>query len=227
MKKRRSYPKTATGCRLEACTTTNDTCFVVQASCLLSPKPRAQGFGIASILLVALALAVAAGCTRSNPFVRMAPDYGEVPQETLAEAVSEIETAVKAGNREPDIADRGGVVVNTPEMRQAIKMRAARAELLSALLDAGHAWELSSGLVATLRTKAYKQATTRQERNRNALLVMNENENRWTLYEGLRKASKFPPRSLSAVQQSFFEARIKTLSPGQKYEGPDGETLAK
>ncbi len=51
---------------------------------------------------------------------------------------------------------------------------------------------------------------------------MSENADRWTLYEGILKASGWSSRSLGAVQKSFFDARLSLMTSGQKYEDADG-----
>lgn len=169
-----------------------------------------------------------AGCsTVHNPFWRMKPDFSNLPAEALRGVAADIEQAVAEGNREPDIPDRGGVMVNTPEIRQAIRARAARKQILDEFLDTGHAYEKRNGLVYLLPSKEYRKSTRRRQRDRNALLIMNENNDRWTLYEGIIKASNLPPRALSAVQEIFHLARIEQMAPGHKYETLEGEIVEK
>ena len=50
------------------------------------------------------------------------------------------------------------------------------------------------------------------------MVVMSENANRWTIYEGLLKANNWPPDSLSAIQETFFLARVPLMSSGQQHE---------
>ncbi|MBI1320074.1 MAG: DUF1318 domain-containing protein [Candidatus Hydrogenedens sp.] len=169
----------------------------------------------------ALALAVLcvmSSCATSNPFVRMAPDYTEIPESSLRAAAAEIEAAVAAGDREPVLSQHEGVVLDTPEVVQAIRGRGARAELVHDLLSKGYAYEQSAGLIAIKRSGEYKSATTSLERDRNALIVQSENENRWSLYEGVLKASNWTPRSLSAVQHIFAQERIPHLPQGAIFE---------
>jgi len=169
---------------------------------------------------------VLAGCgTMTNPLAHMKPDYSAVPVETLQEVAREVEEAVRSSNRTPTIADRDGVVVTTDVVQQTTRTRAARWERLDALLATGHAVERRNGLVAILRTKAYKDATESRDRDRNALLVVGENRDRWALYEGLLEASHYPRRSLSAIQTIFHEARVEGLAPGRKYEDASGAVV--
>jgi len=171
---------------------------------------------------------VLTGCSSvSIPFIHMPPDYTALSADALQSAAVDIEEAVQAGNRQPAIADREGLVFSSDIVQQAIRTRAARAELVNDILDRGFAREDNNGLLSILESKEYKKATTRRQRDRDALLVLNENNDRWTLYEGIIKDSKLPAKSLSAIQETFHNARIDVMKTGQKYETASGETLAK
>lgn len=179
-------------------------------------------------IVVAAALVVLAGCASvGNPFARMKPDYNALPAEAMRAVAKEIEAAVARGDREPKVADRGGVVVSTPEIQQAIRTRAARATLVGNFLDTGFAWERSNGLIAILRSREYKRAGASRDRDRNAVVVIGENQNRWTIYEGIIKASKLSPRALGAIQDIFHKARLEHLNAGQKYEDANGAVAVK
>jgi hypothetical protein len=181
-----------------------------------------------NLFLVFAALWLAAGCASVvNPFTHLTPDYSIVPENALRAVAVEIETAVAAGDRDVQIQDREGVVVSTPEIQQAIRTRAVRAALVKAFLDSGHACEQRSGMLNTLRSGDYKRSTSKRDRDRNALVVMGENSDRWALYEGIVAASKFPPRARGAVQDAFYRARLEQLGAGQKYEAEDGQIVSK
>lgn len=179
--------------------------------------------------LTALAITAAlAGCaTITSPFIHLKPDYADLPVDALREVAREIEKAVQEGNRAPEIADRGGIVVNDELIMQAVRTRAARAELLNKFLDSGYGRELRNGLVEIGGGKGYKKSTTGKERNRNALLVMSENQDRWTIYEGFVKTSNLRRKSQSAIQEVFHEVRLEYMSSGQKYEDAAGDTAIK
>lgn len=168
------------------------------------------------------------GCASIGiPFLHQEPSYGQLPAESLKAVALEVERAVQEGNRDAQIADRDGIVLNTDVIRQAIRTRAARAELVNEALDKGYAIERPNGHLYILRTPEYKKETTGRERDRIAMLVGDEAVNRWAIYEGIADASKLPRRSLSAIQEIFHQARIDVMKEGQKYEGPSGETIVK
>jgi len=179
-------------------------------------------------LSLPVAVFVATGCTTAvSPFVHIKPDYTELPEGALRELAGEIEQAVREGEREPKIADRDGLVVSDDLVMQAIRTRALRSELIGQFLDDGYGRELRNGLIEVAGGKEYKRATTGRKRNRNALLIMSENNDRWTIYEGMVKASHLPRRSLSAIQETFYAVRVEAMSPGQRYEDASGQTAVK
>ena len=98
---------------------------------------------------------------------------------------------------------------------------------MAKLLSSGFALEQKDGLIAILRSRDYKKATTSDDRDRNALVVMSENANRWSIYEGIVKFSNLSPKSLSAVQDAFFRARVELMESGQKYQDDEGKTVVK
>ena len=178
-------------------------------------------FGI--LVLICVAGAIGTGCQSvANPFVYMKPDYSDLPVDALQALAVEIETAVQEGNRNAEIADRDGLVLNE-SVRQAIRTRAARSELLNQFRSAGYGLELRKGLIEIVRNKSYREQTTSKERDRNAILVMSENEDRWTIYEGIRDASNLPPRTLSAIQETFYKARVQAMPAGQLTEDAAGQ----
>ncbi|MBN2307455.1 MAG: hypothetical protein JXR94_00700 [Candidatus Hydrogenedentes bacterium] len=169
---------------------------------------------------IVLLVASLAGC---HVFAKTKPHYAALPVDSLREVALEIEKAIQDGNRTPEIADRDGIVVSSDTMRQAIRTRAARAELVSALLDTGHAWERRDGLLYVIRSGEYKKFGTRKGRNRDAMIVFSENDDRWRIYEAIQHDGHFPGKSLSAIQRIFFEARIQCMREGQKYEDESGK----
>lgn len=175
---------------------------------------RVLGLGL--VLVMALA-----GCKTTNAFVHLKPDYTSLPVENLKTLAAEIEGIVAAGEAEFAVESVGDIRVDVPAIRQAIRTRALRHELVSALLDSGFAREEANGLIAIKRSSAYKKATTSRQRDREAMLVMSENGNRWSIYEGLVEANGWEPRSLSAVQEVFFNARVPLLTSGQEYARPE------
>ncbi len=182
-----------------------------------------------ALLLVAIAAGMAGtGCRQTaNPLWRMRPQFNAVPKDTLSAVAREVEQAIQSGTRDPKIADREGVKVNTPEILQAIRTRAARSVLINEFLDTGFAAEHRDGLIYVHLSKEYTKSTKRRQRDRQAYLVKNENDDRWAIYEGLLNANKYGARSLSAIQDIFAEARRQAMTPGQKYQGADGKIVTK
>jgi hypothetical protein len=157
----------------------------------------------------------------------MKPDYTELPVDGLHVAARAIEQAVADGVREPSLPSQAGIVLSGDAVLQSIRTRAARSELISGFRDTGFAAEMRNGTVKVLNSREYKKGSRRGDRSRNALLIMSENDDRWKLYEGLVEENNFPPRSLSAVQRIFFEARIESMAPGQRYEDEDSEIVSR
>ncbi len=158
---------------------------------------------------------------------RMRPNYTNMPADSMRAVALEIEKAVLAGDREPKIADRDGIVVNTDEIKQAIRTRAIRSKLIQAFLETGHAAEMNNGMVSVLRTSAYKKFGSSRDRDRNALLIDSECADRWKIYEGIVKESHFRSKNLGAVQQIFYEAHVQLLPKGQKYQDASGKIVTK
>jgi len=181
-----------------------------------------------SVIASGLVLGCLIGCASmpvANPFVAMRPDYETVPEAELRALALEIERAVMAGDRSYVPTPVPGVQAGTEEILHAIRTRAARSEMLQEFLNTGFGYERRNGLVEIQRSSAYRREGTRQDRDRNAMLVMSENADRWTLYEGIRNESRFPARSLSAIQAIFFEARLELMPSGRMYEDAHGEIL--
>ncbi len=176
---------------------------------------------LACVVVVAL---TSAGCGHvANPFWRTKANYAQLDKEALRAVANEIEKAVQEGNREPKLTGHAGIVVNTPEIMQILKTRAARAELVNEYRSSGFACEKRDGLLYMITNKDYRKAFKRRARDRHALLVINENKDRWTLYESIVAASKLRATALSAVQETFAEARRDLLPSGQKFQDADGK----
>ncbi len=169
-------------------------------------------------VVIFVAAVVLAGCSTTNAFISMKPDYSALPADDLKTLAASIEAIVAEGKEEFTLEAVGGIIVDTPEIHQAVRTRAIRHPLVSEFLDGGFGIEESNGLIAVQRSGAYKKATTSLQRDREALVVMSENKNRWTIYEGLLKANNWPPASLSAIQETFFQARVPLLKTGQQHE---------
>ena len=177
-------------------------------------------FGLLACCLVILA----SGCkTISNPLVRSEADYTDLPKDTITEIAYYLEEQVRAEEREPVLKDRPNLIIDTPEIKQASRSRAARYALVQDLLNSGHMLEQSDGKLAVIRTSAYKGDTTRQDRDRHALIVISENRDRDIIYDTLRRANGYSIAARSAIEELFFVARKSYLEPGQKFRIDGGE----
>jgi len=175
------------------------------------------------LAVVVFMVVTSAGCgTLGKLIPAMKPEY---PRETLQIVAREIEQAVQKGEKEPKIADREGVKVNTPEIMQAIRTRAVRSPLVNDFLDTGFAVEHANGLIYIHLSKQYNKSTKRRQRDRQAYLIKNENDDRWAVYEGLINANHYGAGAIDAVQEIFGEARLHTMKPGQKYKDENGKFL--
>lgn len=164
------------------------------------------------------------GCkTVANPFIRTEANYSALPVDAMTDVAYYLEFQVREGNRTPELEARSGLTIDTPEVAQALRSRAARSHLIKELLDSGHSAEQSNGKIAIIRSAAYKQAGTKFDRDRNALIVISENRDRVILYDSLRKANGLASAARTAVEEIFFTARKSALEPGQKYRIDGGE----
>ena len=180
-----------------------------------------------SVLMIGITFLMYGCNTIKAPFVGLAPDLSTLPVDEMRSLAAEVESTVKSGNRDAVLEDRGGLVVSSEEVRHAIRTRCARSELISEMLNEGFIFEEDNGLVAIIRNGEYKARTTSKERDRHAMIVMGENGNRWTLYEGIMKDSKLETRSLSAIQSIFHEERVKMMTSGQQYVDAEGNRIAR
>ena len=166
------------------------------------------------------------GCAKyGNPIGRTEANYANIPVEALTNAALYLEKQVKEGNRTPDLALIDDFVLDSPAVKQALRSRAARIELVQILLDSGHAYEKRNGLIAIHRTKAYKKSGTYQSRDRDALVVISENNDRRMLYSSIQEINNLNPADRTAIENIFFEVHKQTLEVGQRFENTDGEIV--
>lgn len=163
------------------------------------------------------------GCISGSPFAPSKPVFDTIPESDFRTLARNIEEAVAAGNREAEIAVPAGLTIDRDELKQAIRTRGARSELIDTLRDSGFGVEQSNGLIAVDRGGDYQRASTKRERDRNAMLVMGENNDRWALYEGLLKANDLPGRALGAIQAVFAQERRAFLDPAHRFEDAAAE----
>lgn len=175
---------------------------------------------VATALLIPVLFGCVSVTGRSAPSVA---DLDKIPEVALRRVASQIEREVLAGNRDASFIDSADVRINKPAILLAIQTRAARSELVLNFLLTGHAWERQDGRIWVLHSKEYKKAGNSKAKDRDAVIVMGENENRWTLYEEIAELNGWSRRALPAVERIFFEERLKLLGASIKYEDDQGE----
>ncbi|MBP9003588.1 MAG: hypothetical protein KBH78_08205 [Candidatus Hydrogenedentes bacterium] len=185
-------------------------------------KRKAGLFMLAGILVVATGCATVSSL---SPF-RFTPNAADLPRESVDQLAREMESKVAAGDRAMELTPREGLVIREGVL-QAARTRAIRSDLVKNLLRSGYAVEQRNGTIALIRDKEYRKATTSRERDRNALIIMSENADRWTIYEGLIRDSKLKGSALSGIQDAFYQARISLLEPGMKYQDEEGKTVSR
>jgi len=177
--------------------------------------------------ILCLAAALVSGCVSVSSIGGGRPDYTTLPEDAMYDLALEIERAIAGGERIPSLGESAGLDASGEEVMQAIRTRAARIELIQEIRATGYCWEKRDGLLYLRSSREYKQSTNRRERARHALLIMSENDNRWQIYEGIRKDSSLRPKALDAIQALFFRARLETLQDGALYESENGDPVMK
>jgi len=157
----------------------------------------------------------------------VAPDYQEIPADSMRETAVRFEQDVLDGVRDPEISDLPGLKLNTDEIKQILTNRAARVHLIQEFLDTGHGREQKNGKVAIIRTKAYRDSKSKQQKDRDALFIISENRNRDSLYTAIQETNQLSPAGRVAVIKTFVQARIQLMKEGQKYEDESGDTQIK
>lgn len=150
----------------------------------------------------------------------------EMAEEAVRALAIDIEKAIMAGERTPEIQPPAGLSIESDLIKQAIRTRAARAELVQEHLAAGHIFEKDNGLVAIYKSEATK-SLSRDQRTRVASIVIGENNDRWNIYEGLIDASNLRLDSLSGVQRIFHETRVALIPTGSAYQNDTGDIVEK
>lgn len=173
-------------------------------------------------------LILATGCATVSGFspFRFTPNAADLPKEAVNQLAQEMEAKVAAGDREMNLSVPEELVVGE-RVLQAARTRAIRSKLIKNLLRSGFAVEQRNGTIALIRNRDYHKATSSRERDRNALVVMSENADRWTIYENLIRDSRLKGGSLSGIQDAFYRARIPLLEPGMKYQDDAGKTVVR
>jgi hypothetical protein len=178
-------------------------------------------FGMCTLLILP-------ACTTVQSVVSsVAPDYNELSADSLLQAAVVMEQGVLDGVREPELPDIPGINIDTPEIKQGLRSRAARVHLIQEFLHTGHGLEQKNGKVAIIRTDAYKKSKSSKQKDRDALFIISENRDRDSLYTSIEDANQLSPAGRAAVVAMFVKARVQLMSAGQKYQDESGNTVTK
>ena len=180
--------------------------------------------GIAGCVLLCACSTIRSVTSSITPASR---NYADLPVEELREVAREIERSVFEQVTEPRLTSSGTLRVDDPRIVQSIRTRSLRYSILDAFRSRGHSWERRNGRLWIIRSSAYRDSTTSQQRNRDAFLVYSENEDRWRLYEAIIDANDLRNDTLQAIEEVFFEARLEFMGQGQLYENSQGDPVAK
>ncbi|PCJ63990.1 MAG: hypothetical protein COA73_04680 [Candidatus Hydrogenedentota bacterium] len=159
--------------------------------------------------------------------LRANPDYNELPVDSVSQAALNVEQGIKDGKRELPLESINGFILDTPEVKQALRSRAARSELIQDILTRGHAVEKRNGKISIIRSSAYKKSTSSKMRDRDALFIIMENRDRVIMYQSLTDANKLSPAARSALEVIFQRARVDQMEPGQLYDDAEGNPASK
>lgn len=181
---------------------------------------------VIGLSLVTLAVSCSTVRSVTSSVTGSSRDYSDIPESEIRALAREIESAIASGNREPELANTESFRIDDPRIAQAIRSRAARFELIDDFRSQGFSWERRNGRLWIRKSRAYSDASTSTERNRDAFLVYSENDDRWRLYESLLDINDMNNSKLGAIEEIFFEARLEFMKPGQLYENSEGEPAA-
>ena len=190
---------------------------------MIQSLKRNNSTAVILLMAVLMITSMMAGCASMNKLVKSP----SINTDALFACAMDIEKAIQAGNREPELRDREGVIVNISSVKQAIRSRAARKDILNDFMATGFAWERKNALLYTVFSKDYKKSTNATARTRHAQILMEENADRWTLYESIKTANKLGRGSLTQIQETFFKAQVVSMPKGFSYEGEKGESVVK
>jgi hypothetical protein len=155
------------------------------------------------------------------------PDYNEFSSDAMLQAAIMMEQGVIDGVREPELPDVPGINMDAPEIKQALRSRAARVHLVQEILFSGHSREQQNGKVAIIRSNAYKNSKNSKQKDRDALFIISENRDRDLLYSSIEDANSLSPAGRSAVVKLFAKARVQLMPENQKYQDESGDTRVK
>lgn len=171
-------------------------------------------------LLVLLLLTLLPACAllgKGKPF----------PEDSARRLATSIEEAVRTENREASLPEGDGIKASSPDLMQVLRTRAARYPAYKELMDAGYGYEERGGLVAIRTSKDYRKATKSNERARHALVVLQENNDRWAMYDAILKENRMGAAKQKQLRSIFAQVRNEVMPEGWFYQDENGKVVAK
>ena len=149
------------------------------------------------------------------------------PEDSVKKLAANIEEAVRSENRDVKLPETDEVKASSPDLMQVLRTRAARYPAYKELMDAGYGYEERGGLVAIHTSKEYRKATKSNERARHALVVLQENNDRWAMYDAILKENRMGSGKQKQLRAIFTQVRNTGMPEGWLYQDENGKVVAK
>jgi len=161
-----------------------------------------------------------AGCLRLDFRVRRNLDV-----QTATQIAALIEDAV-ARNAEPAPLPEsvGGVTIGLPAVRRAIETRRVRREAIGRYKAMGCIGENRRGLI---HYRPCEQSEHGKVRELVLMLIVAENDDRWTIYDAITKGNQLAPSARKTLQLACRAEHEARASSGELYQTEDGTWMHK
>jgi len=145
--------------------------------------------------------------------------------ETARQIASLVETVV-AGDMEAELLPDsvGSVTIRLPAVMAAIESRRNRFASCARYKELNCIGENREGLAEYRKCDACQNRGTR---NLVYALIVAENDDRWSIYEGIVKSNHLGRSARKTLQQSFRAEHEARASSGELYQTPEGEWRSK
>ena len=161
-----------------------------------------------------------ASCTAINP--RSGRSLDADTARRIAVLIEDVAAGSTAISSLPESVD--GVIIGQPDVTTAIESRRERFDECArykAMLCIG---ENRRGLA---HYRECDECKDRQIRNLVSMLILSENTDRWTIYEGIVKSNRLPSSALKTLREAFRTEHESRASSGELYQTQAGEWRSK